>query len=76
MKLIDALKVAIETKDIPMLARVVDQMRYVGMRYEDIYQRAHKQTEIGRAEWDALLEQVDEADAEDAGVTARRKADQ
>lgn len=55
----EALKAAIESRDVEKIGMIVDNLRARGLNYPQTYAMAKKLTGIELPEWDALLEEVD-----------------
>jgi hypothetical protein len=62
MKMIDALREAIEARDLVRLERLVDVLRTKGLDYEGIRRMAQKAIDIDAREWDALLYEMEAAE--------------
>lgn len=59
----EEIKRAIEVRDAVRLGRIVDSLRMRGVNYQQLYNRARKLTGVTLAEWDALMEEADDADS-------------
>jgi hypothetical protein len=59
----DMIKKAVAEHDAALAGRIVDRARAMGCNYADIYGAVRRQTGIEQPDWDALLEEADDADA-------------
>ncbi len=65
MKMGEAIQYAVEKRDVKMVGRIVDQLRFkCGMNYKQIQEFAHKVSGYDPAEWDSLMEEVDSLDSQ------------
>lgn len=60
MKVKAALKRIVQERDLQMISRIVDALRYKNkMTYEETYALFHKHTGISRADFEALMYEAD-----------------
>jgi hypothetical protein len=65
MKMGEAIQYAVEKRDVKMVGRIVDRLRFkCGMNYKQIREFAHKVSGYDPAEWDSLMEEVDSLDSQ------------
>lgn len=65
MKMGEAIQYAVEKRDVMMVGRIVDQLRFkCGMNYQQIQEFAHKVSGYDPAEWDSLMEEADSLDSD------------
>lgn len=56
----EAIILAVKKKDSDKLGQIVNKLRFrFGMKYNDIYEFVNNIIPIGKAEWDALLQESD-----------------
>lgn len=64
MKIGEALKIAVNDRDLASIAAITDRLRFeAGMKYNDVYHFARRNgVTLSFAEWDVLMGEVDDAE--------------